>query len=201
MSESAGATLSPAAKAAAEAGVAAFAKGDFETARKRFRDLLQITPDNLTGLINLGSVEYRLHHLDDAEKLLRHAVHLDPNAALAWQTLGVVYNDQNRLDAALAALAQSIYLDPGNAHAHNFLAVVIEKKGWFDGAESELQRAIELDPDFAEAHFNLALAYLQRTPPAVELARRHYQKALDLGAAPDPLVEQQLAVAAPDSSP
>ena len=45
---------------------------------------------------------------------------------------------------------------------------------------------------YAEAHFNLAVFYLQRTPPAVELARRHYQQALNLGAAPDPQVEKSL---------
>jgi Flp pilus assembly protein TadD len=56
-----------------------------------------------------------------------------------------------------------------------------------------MRRAIELDPEYAEAHFNLAVFCLQRQPPAVELARRHYQKALDLGAAPDPELETKLA--------
>jgi Tfp pilus assembly protein PilF len=55
-----------------------------------------------------------------------------------------------------------------------------------------MRKAIELDPEYAEAHFNLAVFYLQRSPPAVELARRHYERALELGAAPDPDVERSL---------
>ena len=55
-----------------------------------------------------------------------------------------------------------------------------------------MRKAISLEPEYAEAHFNLAVFYLQRNPPAVELARRHYQRALDLGAAPDPDVAKQL---------
>jgi Flp pilus assembly protein TadD len=55
-----------------------------------------------------------------------------------------------------------------------------------------LRRAVEIRPDYADAHFNLAVFCLERDPPAVELARRHYRRALDLGAAPDPLVERAL---------
>ena len=55
-----------------------------------------------------------------------------------------------------------------------------------------MRKAIELQPNYTEAHFNLAVFYLQRTPPAVELARRHYQKALDLGASPDAQLEKSL---------
>ena len=104
--------------------------------------------------------------------------------------LGVIYYDQNKLDRALAALAQAVLFEPKDARAHHFLGVTIGKKGWYLGAEDEMRKAIELNPDYAEAHFNLAVFYLQRSPPAVELARRHYQKALDLGAAPDPQVEK-----------
>ena len=178
---------------AAEAGLAAFAKNDFETARTQFNRLLELDPDNLTGLVNLGTVEYRLKHMPEAERLLKKAVRIEPEAALAWWTLGVVYCEQDKLDAALAALSQAVFLDPKNANAHNYLAVVIGKKGWTNGAELEFQRAIELAPDSAEAHFNLALLFIQRDPPAIELARRHYQKALDLGAAPDSLIEKALS--------
>ena len=100
--------------------------------------------------------------------------------------------DEDKLDAALAALAQAVFLDPKNARAHHYLGVTIGRKGWYSGAEDEMRKAIELQPDYAEAHFNLALFYLQRQPPAIELARRHYQKALDLGAAPDAEVARKI---------
>ena len=186
---------------AASAGLSAFSKNDLETAKKEFRRVLELEPDNLTGLVNLGTVEYRSQDMGEAERFLKKAVRIQPEAALAWWTLGVVYCQQEKLDAALAALSQAVYLDPKNASAHNYLAVVIGKKGWSDGAEQEFQRAIELSPDLADAHFNLALLYVQRTPPALELARRHYQKALDLGAASDALIEKALSGPVPPEEP
>jgi Tfp pilus assembly protein PilF len=40
-------------------------------------------------------------------------------------------------------------------------------------------------PDYAEAHFNLAVIYATAKPPSIALAKRHYEKALELGAGPD----------------
>jgi hypothetical protein len=63
-------------------------------------------------------------------------------------------------------------------------------------AEEELRRSLEIEPDDAGAHFNLAVFYLRRKPVAVELARRHYYRALDLGFEPDPALEESLKDAA-----
>ena len=64
--------------------------------------------------------------------------------------------------------------------------------GWADAAEAELQKAIELKPGYGIAHFNMALMLLERRPPSIELARRHYDKALELGVAKDDVVERRL---------
>ncbi|MEM9016616.1 MAG: hypothetical protein AAGC68_06355, partial [Verrucomicrobiota bacterium] len=52
------------------------------------------------------------------------------------------------------------------------------------------QRAIQTDPSLADAHFNLALTYLDNDPPRIELAKRHYYAAIDLGIPMDPEVER-----------
>ena len=93
---------------------------------------------------------------------------------------------------AVSALSRAIHEEPTDARAHNYLAVVVKKLGWLDAAEAELQRAIELKPDYANAHFNLALMLLERKPPAVALAKKHYEKAVALGAEKDELVEEKL---------
>jgi Tfp pilus assembly protein PilF len=69
---------------------------------------------------------------------------------------------------------------------------LIRKRGWLEGAEQEIRKAIEIDEQYAEAHFNLAVLYLERQPPAVELARRHYYRALKLGAEHDAELDRVL---------
>jgi Flp pilus assembly protein TadD len=157
--------------------------------------LLKLSPENPTALVNLGLVEVRLGNPDNARKYLVRAIRVAPDAALAWMTLGVIYQNEDITEGATAALAQAVYLDPKSPQAHNYYAVTLAKRGWYDAAEEELQKAVQLAPSFAEAQYNLALVYFQRQPPAVELARRHYQKAIELGAAPDPDFEAKLNAA------
>jgi len=172
--------------------LAAMTKGDLEKAKKDFLKVLEQVPDNVPTMINLGLLEYRKKNFGEAERRLESAVRLAPDSGLGWLIMGVVQYDQNKFDHALASLAQAAVLEPKNATVHHYFGVTLGQKGWYSGAEDEMRKALELDPNYAEAHFNLSVFYLQRNPPAVELARRHYQRALELGAAPDPDVARSL---------
>jgi len=176
----------------ARRAIAAMARGELDAARQDFLKVLESVPDNVPTMINLGLVEFRSKNLEEAEKRLQNAVRLAPESSIGWLLLGIVQYDRSHYDHALASLAQAAVLDPKNAMVHQYLGVTVGQKGWYSGAEDEMRKALELDPEYAEAHFNLAVFYLQRNPPAVELARRHYQRALELGAAPDPDVEKSL---------
>lgn len=173
-------------------GIGAFQAGNFEGAREAYLRVLKIEPDNLPALVNLGAAEYRLGNAAEAERLLRRSLQIKPDNPTAWLNLGILYLGRNEPMRSLAAIAQAVAQAPGDPVARNYLGVAAGRNRWFDAAEAELRRAIELRPDYADAHFNLAVFCLERHPPAVELARRHYRKARDLGAAPDRLVEQAL---------
>ena len=56
-----------------------------------------------------------------------------------------------------------------------------DRETFRQAAEAALRRAIQLDPQYGSAHNNLAVIYLTQTPPQIELARWHYQKALAAG--------------------
>ena len=184
--------MEPEVHQAFESGLAKFQAGQFQEAKTAFARVTELLPNYSGGWINLGSAEYRLDELDKAEEHLRKAVHLDPDVTQAWLTLGIIAFRKGELDASLAALSQAIYLEPDNAHAHMYLGVLARKRGWLDAAEDQLRKAVELDEDYAEAHFNLAMVYTERKPPAIELARRHYYRALQLGAHADPDMDRLL---------
>ncbi len=171
--------------------IALFEKNQLDEARGKLEAALELIPDHVAALVNLGSVEYQARRLAEAEKALARATRLSPASVGAWLTRGVVAYEAGNLDLALAALAQAVFLDPNNAKAHSYLGVTVGSKGWLDGAEAELLRAIELDETYADAHFNLAVIHLQRVPPATALARRHYERAVALGAERDKVVEKQ----------
>ena len=189
------------ARASAGEGNDAFAKGDYKAARHAYLRVLELVPNNLVALVNLGLVEFRAGNPKEAEKYLKQAVQLRLETGPAWLTLGMMELDQGRIDEAFAALSQAVLYEGSNARAHNYLGVVLGRKGWIDGAEQELRRAVELDPAARDAHYNLAVIYLQETPPAIELARRHYFRALELGGAPDAAIEKTLGTPVEKSTP
>ncbi len=181
----------------------AFSAGQLDEAESFYKKALTFSPDNPSLLVSLAAIETRKGNLADSEKFLQQALPHNLRNAPAWLLLGMNYLQQKRDEEAFAALVQATLYDDRNPRAHNYLGIASGRKGWEDASEQELRRAVELDPNYADANFNLAVLYLRRTPPLIELARRHYQEALDLGAQKDPLIEAQLtnAVASPESAP
>lgn len=171
-------------------GNRAFQAKDYSTARRAYERVLSLDPQNPMGLVNLGMVEFYAGDPAKSENLLKQAVRQRLETAPAWLTLGMIYMDQNRFPEALAALSQATLYDPDNARARNFLGVVIGRQGWIYGAQQELRRAVEINPAYADAHYNLAAFYLQEKPPAIELAKRHYFKAVELGVEKDASMEK-----------
>lgn len=184
--------LSAEAKEAAAAGLAAFEQGDFNKAAMRFQRMLALAPNHPMALVNLATAEFRLGRHAKAESLLEKSLLVKPDAPEVWTTLGIVRLTGGNARGAMTALATASYQQPANPRTRNFLGAALAELGWLMGAESELRSAVELDPKYAEAHYNLALVYLRRTPPSVELARRHYNLAIELGTPPDPKVEKRL---------
>lgn len=170
----------------------AFSRGDLETAKLGFLKVLVLSPENAPARINLALVEQRQRHYAAAEQHLRAVLKNDLENAAAWLLLGIGAYEQEKLDAAHAHLAQAVLFAPKDARAHHYLGITFSRRAWYSAGEEELRRAVELDPKLADAHYNLAVLYMERTPPANELAHRHYQLALELGAAPDARLARRL---------
>ncbi|RBP42450.1 tetratricopeptide repeat protein [Roseimicrobium gellanilyticum] len=185
-------TLPPNNTSISELAAQAFGRKDWETARKYYEQMLRDDPLNALTHANLGAVEQQAGRLKEAQALFSRAVAINPDLQQTWVALGLVSYEKGDLYYALHAIGRAIHEDPTDARAHNYLAAVSKKLGWLDAAEAELLRAIELDPNYGNAHFNLCIMYLERKPPALELAKRHYEKAVALGAARDELVEEKL---------
>ena len=178
-----------------------FTNGKLSQSEELYKKALKAKPDNLSLLVSLAATEFRLGNSEESKQLLTKAIRLDLKSGPAWLLLGMIYLDQKNDEDAFAALAQAESCDPKNPRTRNYLGIAAGRMGWLEASEEELRKAAELDPTYASAQFNLAVLYLNRTPPLVELARRHYQRALYLGYSKDPAIESQLAKAVVIPSP
>jgi tetratricopeptide (TPR) repeat protein len=169
-----------------------FDQGKFVEAEKLYQQILAKDPNNLYSLSNLGVVLFRNGKLKASELTLKKALAIAPSDEFTHTTLGIVYYQQSKFDDALSELTKALAINPKSAIAHNYLGVTASQKGWQEAAEKEMLEAIADNPDYADAHFNLAVVYSTSQPPAKELARRHYERALALGAQPDPTLDKSL---------
>lgn len=174
----------------------AFGQGNWAKARAAYKEMLELDPENPLAWANLGAVEQQDGHEKEAVSCFEMAVHFNPQLSQTWVALGLIASARGDIYRAVSMLSRAIHENPQDARAHNHLAISMQALGWKDAAQLELRRAIEIAPDYGIAHFNLALMYLDQKPPATELARRHYEKALSLGVENDELVDQRLKKAA-----
>ena len=116
-----------------------------------------------------------------------------PNDAYNLSVLGHLEFLQGKYDEALDTLSRAANLDPQNPQIQNYLGVALAQKGLRAQAETALRKAIQLDPNYGDAHNNLAVIYISQQPPMAELARWHYQKALEAGQPRNPDLEKMLA--------
>ena len=178
----------------ARKGALASAAKKWKEAKEAFREMVEAAPDNALALANLGMVEFRLEEYESARDHLRESLSIKPSVAHHWLALALCYYRLENRDLALSCLFRARHEDEADPRVHLYIAVITRDYGWLQATEKELRRAVALDPEYTDAHFNLAMLYLEQNPPAVELARRHYFNALDLGAKPDAAIEAALKI-------
>jgi Flp pilus assembly protein TadD len=164
----------------------------FDEAATAYQEILNKYPQSIYALSNLGVVRFQQQKYAEAEKALREAIRVAPNDAFSHSVLGIVLVQQEKYDDAIQVLSRAVALDPNDAKTRNYLGISSSRKGLQEAAEQECRKAIELDDSYGDAHFNLAVIYATQTPPAKELAKRHYNRALELGVPKDQELEKLL---------
>lgn len=158
-----------------------FAAKDYAKAEQNYLDVLRQDEGNTTALANLATIQMEAGKFEAAEKSIQQALAAEPNDAFNLATLGKIMYQEQKYDEALDALSKAAKAIPQNAEIQNYLGVTLSQKGLRGPAETALRKAIQIDSNYGNAHNNLAVIYAAQTPPLIELARWHYQKALAAG--------------------
>ena len=158
-----------------------FAAKDYAKAEQNYLDILRQDEKNPNTLANLATIQMEAGKLDDAEKNIQLALAESPDDGYNLATLGFIRYRQEKYDEALDTLSRAAKVVPQSAEIQNYLGVTLSHKGLRGPAETALRKSIQIDPSYGSAHNNLAVLYATQTPPFIELARWHYQKALAAG--------------------
>ena len=161
-------------KAAAEA----YHGGDFETARRFCRQVLEDHAAHSDGLHLMGLIAFQCHQLDLAADFVNQAIASGGETAEHLNTLGVILNGAGQYEDATASLQKAISLRPQHRESYNNLGLVYLKTGLLPQAHSCFQKAISLDQCFVEAHYNLGIVNKKRR--LFDQALVCFEKAIEL---------------------
>ena len=165
------------------AGDAAFERGDFALAQKRYEAARALAPKKAAVSVGLarvriaktgapldygaakGNVEIKAAVID-----LKRLVTQEPDLGAAQAELGGALLMLAEADPALVALRRAVELLPQEAEAHSMLGVALVATGHRDLAVASLAKATELDPGRSARHGNYGtvLLLVGRVPEAVK---------------------------------
>lgn len=134
--------------------------GRYDQAIPLLRTRLQLEPDHIESLYNLGMVYSDLQQLEEAQELLERAVELEPGFANAQVALGVAALRAGDTDKAQGPLEKAVVLEPRNPYALRTLAQVHLLNSDPQAALPHLRSASIVAPNDPISLFSLAQCLL-----------------------------------------
>ena len=162
----------------------AFSKGRYISAEQLYMTLYDLQPDNVAGLVNLGTILLYNNKNEDATRYLTRAARLAPNLAIGYYLAGIALYRQEQMGEAQKMFARAVQLDPGNAEAFFYLANIEAIAGSYDRALKHYAASVKIRPELADAHYNMARLYAETS--RIPEAARSYDRAVHNGSLPDP---------------
>jgi tetratricopeptide (TPR) repeat protein len=160
-------------------------------ARELYQMILDQNPGHSPSWCRLGVVHLKLEDPVSASDTFRRAVELDPQNPYAHRMLGYSLLRLGDLNSAESALRKSVEQSPNDARSRVLLATLCYRTGRAREAESQLKAAISADPMSGDSYYNLALICSREG--RIADAREFYNQALELGALPDPKLEEAMS--------
>ncbi|HMB67991.1 MAG TPA: tetratricopeptide repeat protein, partial [bacterium] len=135
--------------------------GEYASAERRFLEALELEPDNVDALYNLGVLYAYVDRVDDSIECLDRILALDDTVTEVHLTRGVQLVRAGRLDEAEAAARRALELEPGLDSARQLVRAV--ERGREVGGEAGILEALAMvEPLTTGGTLQLAQRYLER---------------------------------------
>ena len=148
----------------------------WEEAEKRLREILAVTPGNLSALNILALCRFQQKDLPGAYDTYLRSLALDPKQSRVYAMLGSIALLQDDFATAERNYRQALTITPGFVEAMSSLGFLAALRGEDEEAERWYQKAIAADPGFPRVYRRLGDLYYERGD--WEKAFLNYRKAL-----------------------
>lgn len=154
-------------------------QGKLQEAIMKYEKAIKLDhPSSYFANIELGNIDIKKNHLQNAKGYYEIAVSLRPDHPLAHYNLGRVFELVNEISDARFHYKEAINIDPDFFPALNNLATFYIHEGQYYKAIILLKRAIKVNKYYVEAFGNLGVAYYFIGD--IDQAEIYYQMALEI---------------------
>ena len=130
-----------------------------DEAIRYFQQALQLSPDHLVALSNLGNAYRQQKNWDAARKTFERALGVSPTDSEANYGLGMVFAQADDNARAYQHLQQALKSRPDYLEALNNLGILYLRTQRRDDAVASFEECIRVAPGFDQAYLNLARVY------------------------------------------
>jgi TolB-like protein/Tfp pilus assembly protein PilF len=155
-----------------QAGILAYALGNWSDAERQLQESLIRDPLNSYVLWNLGYTYYAAGRFSESEAVYRNLLEIEPNFAWTFNSLGKVLLQEGKADEALAAA--QLCRDEGERL--KYIAVFLQAVGRQAEADKSLQAQITRWADTGAYYIAMTYAYRGNHELAMEWLERAYKQ-------------------------
>jgi len=138
-------------------GISLALEDKYEDAKAELHKAIQLDPNDLTALYNLGRLAISENQIAEAVGFLETAALAHPDDADTHEELAYAYAQSGRLNDAVGQLHDAIKISPTNAELHAFLSQILAGSGELQQAITEQKEALRLQPNGADGWNDLGI--------------------------------------------
>jgi tetratricopeptide (TPR) repeat protein len=160
-------------------GLLATREGRTDQAIGYFQQALQLNPEHLIALQNLGNAYRQQKNWGQARRVLEHAVAVSPGDPESNYSLGMVFAQTDDPGRAYEYLQRALKSRPAYPEALNNLGILYLRTQRRDEAVATFEECIRVAPAFDQSYLNLSRVYALEGAPEkaraalLELLRQH----------------------------
>ena len=173
-----------------EAALKSLAEGNKDSALWHYDKILSKNPEDADACKYAAAIELEKGGTDRAIELYERAAKKYPVDKDLITGISYAYLKKGDYFSGMSYLSRGLASKPDDPDLLRNMGVACSSLGWKDTAEKLMRKSIGIKPDSRETLFNLAVLLAASEPPKLEEAEKLYRKALELGAAKDPGMEE-----------
>ena len=142
-------------------GISRLEQYDYRHAIDEFQKALELKPDFLPALVNLGIAYYYDTNYQKAAEQLEAAVKIDPREPHAHFMLGLLNGKEYRKDEALKQFRQVVEQYPDDTATNYNLGLTLMRDKDYIGAVQYFEKVLQVEPRHLSAMYNLGMAMMR----------------------------------------